>query len=99
MTPTDDEHQAQEILSSIVDDDIISEFISNCLNSPGVNRALYSIFACHDYHKEVLFLNGIYDSQARVEAWHRALLTAFAVGVTISRSFTKLENTFWAEEK
>ena len=97
MLSSDEQHQAHEILDSVISNDEIQEFISRCLNSPGVDTALYSIFASHDYQKGLLLERHEYDDQARVESWHRSLLTAFAVGVTISRSFTKLENTFWDE--
>ena len=97
MLSSDEQHQAHEILDSVISNDEIQEFISRCLNSPGVDTALYSIFASHDYQKGLLLERHEYNDQARVESWHRSLLTAFAVGVTISRSFTKLENTFWDE--
>ena len=99
MIPFDDQHQAHEILDSVISNDEIGEFISQCLNSPGVDTALYSIFAAHDYQKTQLLDQGKYDGQARVQSWHRSLLTAFAVGVTISRSFTKLENSLWEEDE
>jgi hypothetical protein len=97
MMSDDDQHQAHEILDSVISNDEIQEFIAQCLQSPGVNTALYSIFASHDYHKGLLLERHEYGDQARVESWHRSLLTAFAVGVTISRSFTKLENSLWDE--
>jgi len=95
MFSSDDQHQAHEILDSVINNDELSDFIEQCLKSPGVDTALYSIFASHDYHKGLLLERHEYGDQARVESWHRSLLTAFAIGVTISRSFTKLENSLW----
>ena len=99
MIPFDDQHQAHELLDSIITNDEISNFISQCLNSPGTNTALYSIFASHDIMRNALISQNKYNAEQRVESWHRSLLTAFALGVTIARSFTKLENTWWEEEE
>ena len=99
MLSQDDQHQAHEILDSVLTNDELGEFISQCLNSPGVDTALYSIFASHNHQKELSLNKNKYNEQVRVESWHRSLLTAFAVGVTISRSFTKLENSLWEEDE
>lgn len=96
-TYEDEQRQAYDLLNSVIDSEEVSNFINICTQSPGVDIALYSIFASHDYQRNILMANGSYDSQKRMDSWHRSLLTAFAVGVTISRSITKLEYTLWAE--
>lgn len=93
----DEQRQAYDLLNSVIDSEEISNFIGTCSKSPGVDVALYSIFASHDMQKNMSIANGSYDSQKRMDSWHRSLMTAFAVGATIARSITKLEQSLWAE--